>query len=138
MKKSLALALLLPLSLAWSPQDGKRGPKNKEVQKAYAALMEEVSQENKGIKKDMDEKKDDAAIKARLEKIKKSAVAASKLDYMKGDEEEVGRFKRMFEIFLDTRMKSFLESTWDAETREKLYERLQTSCRTCHELFRDD
>ena len=35
-------------------------------------------------------------------------------------------------------MKSFLEATWDAENGEKLYERLQLNCRTCHELFRQD
>lgn len=134
MNKGLALLLLLGAA----PQDGKKGPKNKEVQKAYAALMEEVGKENKGIQKDLEEKKGDAAIKARLAKIRKNVEAASKLDYMKGSEEDVERFKSMFGIFLDIRMKSFLEATWDETTGGKLNERLQTSCRTCHELFRDE
>jgi cytochrome c556 len=138
MKKSVALALLLGILLGSAPQDKKKGPKNKEVQKTYNALMTEVGQENKAIAKDMEEKKGDAAIKARLGKIKKNVEAASKLDYMEGTEEDVDKFKRMFGIFLDIRMKSFLEATWDAETGEKLYERLQASCRTCHELFRDE
>ena len=137
MKKSLALALLLAVSLGSAPQDEKKGPKNKEVQKAYAALMKEVGLANKAIQKDLEEKKGDASIKARLAKIKENVEAASKLDYMKGSEEDVFKFKKMFEIFLGIRMKDFLEETWDAETSEKLNERLQFSCRTCHELFRD-
>ncbi len=136
--KVLALALVLAVSSAASLQDGKKGPKNKEVQKAYAALMEEVGKENKGIQKDLEEKKGDAAIKARLGKIRKNVEAASKLDYLKGSEEDVEKFKSMFGIFLDIRMKTFLESTWDESTSEKLNERLQASCRTCHELFRDE
>ena len=151
MLKKLPLALLLAVSLGSAPQDKsfgsappglaqdkKKGPKNKEVQKTYAALMEEVGKENKAIKKDMEEKKGDAAIKPRLTKIKKNVEAASKLDYLKGTEEEVDQFKSSFEIFLDIRMKTFLEATWDAETSEKLYERLQASCRLCHEAFRDE
>lgn len=138
MRKNFALALLLAVSLGSAPQDKKKGPKNKEVQKAYAALMEENGKENKAIKKDIEDKKGDAAIKARLAKIRKNAEAASKLDYLKGTEEEVDSFKSMFEIFLDIRMKSFLEATWDEKTSENLYERLQASCRTCHELFRDE
>ncbi len=138
MNKSLALALLLGVSPGAAPQDSKKGPKNKEVQKAYAALMEEVGKENKAVQKDLEEKKGDASIKARLAKIKKNVEAASKLDYMKGSEEDVEKFKAMFGIFLDIRMKSFLEATWDETTGEKLYERLQSSCRTCHELFRDE
>ena len=136
--KSLALALLLAVSPGSAAQDEKKGPKNKEVQKAYAALMKEVGETNKAVRKDMEEKKGDAPIKARLAKIKENVEAASKLDYMKGSEEDVFKFRKMFEIFLGIRMKAFLEETWDAETGEKLYERLQSSCRTCHELFRNE
>lgn len=125
----IALALLL-LAV---PQDDKKGPKNKEVQKAYHALMKEIGAANEAIKKDVE----DAAIKTRLAAIRKNVEAASKLDYLKGSEKDVEEFKTMFEIFLDIRMKSFQEATWTAETREKLYERLQSACRTCHELFRD-
>ena len=136
-KMILALALLLPVAIGPAPQD-KKGPKNKEVQKKHVALMEEMSKENKAIQKDLEEKKGDAAIKARLMTIRKNAEAASKLDYLKGTEEDVERFKNVFGIFLDIRMKSFLEATWDEKTGEKLYERLQASCRTCHELFREE
>jgi cytochrome c556 len=130
--------LTIALLLAAAPQDGKKGPKNAEVRKAYAALMKEVGKENDGLRKDLDAKKDDAAVKARLAKIRKDVEAASKLDYLKGTEEEVENFKSMFEIFLAIRMKSFQEAAWTAETSEKLYERLQGACRTCHELFRED
>jgi cytochrome c556 len=136
--KWVALFLLLVGVLGWSAQDKKKGPKSKEVQKTYASLMEEVGKENKAIKKDIEEKKGDAAIKARLEKIKKNVEAASKLDYLKGEEEDLDRFKACFEVFLDIRMKQLTEATWDEKTSENLYERLQSSCRTCHELFRDE
>lgn len=137
MKTVLALALLLPVAIGSAPQD-KKGPKNPEVQKKYAAFMAELGKENKAIQKDLEEKKGDAAIKARLMTIRKGAEAASKLDYLKGTEEEVESFKNLFGIFLDIRMKTFIESTWDEKTGEKLYERLQASCRTCHELFREE
>ena len=39
---------------------------------------------------------------------------------------------------LGSRMKAFLDAPWDAETGEKLLDRLQTRCRTCHEPFRDE
>ena len=133
MRILLALALL-----GGTPQDGKKGPKNEEVRKAYAAIMKDNGKENEAIKKDLDDKKGDTAIKARLMKIKKNVEAASKLDYLKGPEEEVEKFKAIFGIFLDIRMKAFLEATWDEKTGEKLYERLQASCRTCHELFREE
>jgi cytochrome c556 len=122
--------------LAPAPQE-KKGPKNKEVQMKYRAIMEENGKENKAIKKDIEEKKGDAAIKARLKAIQKNVEAASKLDYLGGPEEEVEKFKAIFEIFLTIRMKTFLEETWDEAGSEKLYERLQGACRTCHELFRD-
>ena len=133
MRLLLALALL-----AGAPQDEKKGPKNKEVQKAYAALMKDNGKENEAIKKDLDDKKGDAEIKARLMKLKKNVEAASKLDYLKGPEEEVEKFKAIFGIFLDIRMKTFLEAEWTPETSPKLYERLQGACRTCHELFREE
>jgi hypothetical protein len=129
--------LLLFALLAGAAQDETKGPKSKEVQKAYRVFMEDNGRENEGIKKDLDEKKGDAAIKARLAKIKKNVEGASKLDYLKGPEEEVEKFKAMFGIFLDIRMKTFLEAEWTPETGPKLYERLQGACRTCHELFRD-
>jgi len=133
------MRLLLVLVLAaGSAQDEKRGPKNKEVRKAYAALMADNGKENEAIKKDLDDKKGDAEIKARLLKIKKNVEAASKLDYLKGPEEEVEKFKAIFGIFLDIRMKTFLEAEWTPESSPKLYERLQGACRTCHELFRDE
>ncbi len=138
LEKTLAGAVLLIALLATDPQDKKKGPKNKEVQKKYASLMEEVGKENKAIKKDMEEKKGEASIKARLAKIQKNVQEASKLDYLKGSEEDVEHFKSAFEIFLDIRIKTFLEATWDAETSEGLYERLQSACRTCHEGFRDE
>ena len=134
----MRIALALALLLAGAPQDEKKGPKNKEVQKAYAALMKENGRENDAIKKDLDDKKGDAEIKARLMKIRKNVEAASKLDYLKGPEEEVEKFKAIFGIFLDIRMKTFLEAEWTPETSPKLYERLQGACRTCHELFRDE
>jgi cytochrome c556 len=133
----ICFALLALLTIA-TPQDKKKGPKDKEVQKKFATLMEEVGKENKAIKKDLEEKKGDAAIKARLAKIKKNVEAARGIDYLKGSEEEVEHFKSAFEIFLDVRMKTFLEGTWNDETGENLYERLQSSCRTCHESFRDE
>jgi hypothetical protein len=129
--------LLLSLALL-APQDEKKGPRNAEVRKAYRALMKENEKENEGIRKDLDAKKDDAAIKARLMNIKKNVEAASKLDYLKGPEKDVEEFKSLFGIFLDIRMKTFLEATWTPETSEKLYERLQGACRTCHELFREE
>jgi cytochrome c556 len=115
--KWVALFLLLVGVLGWSAQDKKKGPKSKEVQKTYASLMEEVGKENKAIK---------------------NVEAASKLDYLKGEEEDLDRFKACFEVFLDIRMKQLTEATWDEKTSENLYERLQSSCRTCHELFRDE
>ncbi|HEX7899048.1 MAG TPA: hypothetical protein VF950_14890 [Planctomycetota bacterium] len=133
MRILLAFALL-----AGAPQDEKKGPKNKEVRKAYAALMADNGKENEAIKKDLDDKKGDAEIKARLMKIRKNVEAASKLDYLKGPAEEVEKFKAIFGIFLDIRMKTFLEAEWTPETSPKLYERLQGACRTCHELFRED
>lgn len=132
-----AAVLLLPLLLGSALQDEKKGPKNKEVQKQFHALMESNGTENKGIQKDLEEKKGDAAVKARLATIRKNAEAASKLDYLAGSEEEVQRFKNLFDIFLGIRMKSFEKETWDEAGGEKLYERLQGACRTCHELFRD-
>lgn len=129
----------LPLLLALlATQDEKKGPKNAEVRKAYRALMKENEKENEGIRKDLEAKKGEAAVKARLMNIKKNVEAASKLDYLKGPEKEVEEFKALFGIFLDIRMKSFLESAWTPETSEKLYERLQGACRTCHELFREE
>lgn len=136
MKTAGLLLLALSLLPGASPQD-KKGPKNKEVQKQFHDLMESNGRENKAIQKDLEEKKGDAAIKERLATIRKNAEAASKLDYLAGSEEDVARFKRMFEIFLDTRMKSFQKEIWDEAGGEKLYERLQGACRTCHELFRD-
>ena len=130
--------LLVFALLAGAPQDEKKGPKNKEVRKAYAALMADNGKENEAIKKDLDDKKGDAEIKARLMKIRKNVEAASKLDYLKGPEEEVEKFKAIFGIFLDIRMKTFLEAEWTPETSPKLYERLQGACRTCHELFREE
>ncbi len=130
----LPLALLLPLGAG--PQDRKKA-KNEQVRKQYAAFMAEMSKENKAIHKDVGENKGDAAIKTRLLAIKKNAEAASKLDYWNGDEEEVAKFRTLFEIFLDIRLKSFLEAAWNPDSSEKLYERLQGACRTCHELFRD-
>src|SRR5688500_13132863 len=132
------MRILLIAALCLSPQDGKKGPKNAEVRKAYAALMKDNGKENEAIKKDLDAKKGDAEIKARLMKIKKNVEAASKLDYLKGPEEEVEKFKAIFGIFLDIRMKTFLEAEWTPETSPKLYERLQGACRTCHELFREE
>jgi hypothetical protein len=137
MKPIFALALFLPVAVGFGPQD-KKGPKNKEVQKKYHDLMEAISKENKGIKKDIEEKKGDAAIKTRLMAIRKNAEDASKLDYLKGTEEEVESFKSMFDIFLEIRIKQFLDRTWDEKTSEDLYERLQAACRTCHELFRQE
>lgn len=124
------------LALFGLPQDEKPGPKDKEVRKAMAKLMKEIGQEDEALKKEIHEKKGDAAAKARLAKIKTAAEAASKLDYLKGPEEDVVKFKTLWEILLDIRLKSFLEATWDAENGEKLYERLQLNCRTCHELYR--
>jgi cytochrome c556 len=138
MRTTATLALLGALALGAAPQDEKPGPKSKEVRKAFAAFMKEIGKEDEGLKKDLEEKKGDAAAKARLEKIKKAAEGASKLDYLKGTEDEVVKFKALFEILIDVRMKSFAEATWDAENGEKLYERLQLNCRTCHELFRSD
>ena len=131
------MRLLLPLLLVLAPQDDTRGPKNAEVRKAYRALMKDVEKENEAIKKDLEAKKGDAAVKERLKAIRKGVEAASKLDYLKGPEKDVEDFKSLFGIFLDIRMKTFLESEWTPETSEKLYERLQSACRTCHELFRD-
>lgn len=131
--RTTALALLALFGL---PQDEKPGPKDKEVRKAMARLMKEIGKEDEALKKDVEEKKGDAAAKARLEKIKKAATEASKLDYLKGSEEDVVKYKALWEILLDIRMKSFAEATWDAENGEKLYERLQLNCRTCHELYR--
>jgi cytochrome c556 len=136
-KVVLAAALLLQIAVASSPQD-KKGPKNEEVRKKYAALMEKIGAENKAIQKDIAEKKGDGAIKARLMAMAKNAEAASKLDYLKGSEEDVQQFKALFEIFLGSRMRSFLEETWDEKSSGKLYERLQFNCRTCHELFREE
>ena len=132
----MLLPLVLLLLLGAGAQDKKKA-KNEQVRKQYAAFMAELSKENKAIRKDLEEKKGDAAIKTRLMSIRKNAEAASKLDYWNGDEEEVGKFKTMFEIFLDIRLKAFLEASWNPESGEKLYERLQGACRTCHELFRD-
>jgi hypothetical protein len=129
--------LLLFALLAGAAQDEKKGPKSKEVQKAYRVFMVDNGKENDAIKKDLDDKKGDAEIKARLAKIRKNVEAASKLDYLKGPEEEVEKLKAMFGIFLDIRMKTFLEAEWTPEAAPKLYERLQGACRTCHELFRD-
>ena len=134
MRPLLAITLLLGAA----PQDEKPGPKDKEVRKSMARLMKEIGKADEEIKKAVEEKKGDAEIKPRLEKIKKAATEASKLDYLKGTEDDVTKFKALFEILLDVRMKSFLEATWDAENGEKLYERLQLNCRTCHELFRQD
>lgn len=135
MRNLLPLAIL---ALAAAPQEEKRGPKNKEVRKAHVALMEEAGKENDALQKDLDAKKDDAAVKTRLGKIRKSIEAASKLDYLKGPEEDVAKFKAIFGIFLDIRMKTFLEAEWTPEAAPKLYERLQGACRTCHELYRED
>jgi cytochrome c556 len=132
MRIALALLILLPV------QDEKRGPKNAEVRKAYRALMKDVEKENDALKKDLEAKKADAAIKERLKAIRKGVEAASKLDYLKGPEKDVEEFKALFGIFLDIRMKTFLESEWTPDSSEKLYERLQGACRTCHELFRED
>ena len=132
MRLSFPLALLLLLGAA--PQEKKK-PKSEEVARKYAAFMAEMNKESKAIGKDLDA--GDAAVKARLQAIRRNAEAASKLDYWKGEEEEVGKFKTMFEIFLDIRLKSFLDATWTKDSGEKLYERLQGACRTCHELFRD-
>jgi cytochrome c556 len=131
MRIALALLILLPV------QDEKRGPKNAEVRKAYRALMKDVEKENDALKKDLEAKKADAAIKERLKAIRKGVEAASKLDYLKGPEKDVEEFKALFGIFLDIRMKTFLESEWTPDSSEKLYERLQGACRTCHELYRD-
>lgn len=131
------IGLLALVLVGVAPQDEKKGPKNKEVQKQYRVFMESNGAENKAILKDLEEKKGDAAIKARLATIRKNAEAASKLDYLAGSEEDVTKFKNMFDIFLNIRMKSFEKETWDESTGEKLYERLQGACRTCHELFRD-
>ena len=100
--------------------------------------MKDNGRENDALKKDLDDNKGDAEIKARLMKIRKNVEAASKLDYLKGPEEEVEKFKAIFGIFLDIRMKTFLEAEWTPEASPKLYERLQGACRTCHELFRDE
>jgi cytochrome c556 len=131
MRIALALLLLLPV------QDEKRGPRNAEVRKAYRAIMKDVEKENDALKKDLEAKKADAAIKERLKAIRKGVEAASKLDYLKGPEKDVEEFKALFGIFLDIRMKTFLDSEWTPESSEKLYERLQSACRTCHELYRD-
>lgn len=131
MRIALALLLLLPV------QDEKRGPRNAEVRKAYRAIMKDVEKENDALKKDLEAKKADAAIKERLKAIRAGVEAASKLDYLKGPEKDVEEFKALFGIFLTIRMKTFLESEWTPESSEKLYERLQGACRTCHELYRD-
>lgn len=134
MSRLLTLGFLVAATL---PQDEeKKGPKNKDVQKAYAAIMKELGKDSDGLKKDLEEKKGDAAAKARLTRIQKNLEAASKLDYLKGPEEDVQKFKAIFSVFLDARMKTYLESEWNAETSEKLYERLQANCSNCHELFR--
>lgn len=131
----MRIALVLAFSLLL--QDDKRGPKNAEVRKAYRAIMKDLERENDAIKKDVEAKKPDAAIKERLKAIRKGAEGASKLDYLKGPEKDVEDFKALFGIFLEIRMKTFLESEWTPDSSEKLYERLQGACRTCHELFRD-
>ncbi len=138
MPKPVLLGALLAALAAHAPLQDKRGPKNEEVRKKYAAFMEEISRENKGIKKDLEEKKGDAAIKARLATLRKSVEGASKLDYLRGSEEDLEKFKALFEIFLDVRLKELVEETWDEKSSEKLYEKLQFNCRTCHELFRDE
>jgi hypothetical protein len=132
-KTMVPLALLLVLL----PQDGK-GPKNEEVGKKMDALMEVFGKENKAIKKAMAEKKGDAAIKASLTAMKKAAEEAMKLDYLNGSEDEATTFKNLFVLLIDVRMKTFLESSWEGEEGEKLYERLQFNCSTCHELFRKE
>ena len=134
MRPILAIALLCGAV----GQDEKPGPKDKEVRKAMARIMKEIGKEDEAIKKDVEEKKGDAAIKPRIERMKKAAVEAAKLDYLKGTEEDVVKYKALWEILNDIRMKTFVESAWDAENGEKLYERLQLQCRTCHELFRHE
>lgn len=129
--------LPLALLLVALPQDGK-GPKNEAVGKKLAAFMEEIGRENKAIKKALAEKKGEAPIKASLLALKKAAEGAMEIDYLNGSADEAATFKNLFALLVGPRMKSFLEGSWEGEDGEKLYERLQFNCATCHELFRKE
>jgi hypothetical protein len=129
--KSFSLALLAAGLLAG--QDGNA--KSPEAKKKFGEQMKIVGAENKGIKADA-EKKDFTKIKERLGRMKAAVGEARKIDYLKnGDKKD--DFDSYFEIFLDARMPAFEKAEWNAESFDDLYERIQASCRTCHDAYKE-
>ena len=127
------LLLLLSAAVVCAPQDGNA--KSPEAKKAFGEQMKIVGAENKGLKADAD-KKEFSKVKERLGKIKGAVEAARKIDYLKnGDKKD--DFDSYFEIFLDARMPAFEKAEWNAESFGELYERLQASCRTCHDAYKE-
>ena len=130
MKTALALLAAVALLLG---QDGNA--KSPEAKKKFGEQMKVVGAENKGLKADA-EKKDYSKAKERLGKIKAAVGEARKIDYLKNGEKK-DDFDSYFEIFLDARMPQFEKAEWTAEGFDDLYERLQASCRTCHDAYKE-
>jgi hypothetical protein len=119
MKTSLGALALAALLL---DQDGNA--KSPEAKKKFAEQMKIVGAENKGLKADA-EKKDYSKVKERLGRIKAR------------NSEKKDDFDSYFEIFLDARMPQFEKAEWTAESFGDLYERVQASCRTCHDAYKE-
>ena len=128
-----ALLALLAAGVVLAPQDGNA--KSPEAKKKFEEQMKIVGAENKAIKADGD-KKDFSKLKERLGKIKGAVAAARKIDYLKNDDKK-DDFDTYFEVFLDIRIPQAEKADWNAESFEELYGKLQASCRTCHDAYKE-
>ena len=109
-----------------------RDPK---VYNEYVGIMEGIGKAHKALKKDVEAKKDEAALKAHLKVILESVRKARKLRYLKTDEQN-DDFDVYFDIF-DMKINQFLEDDWAEDKAESHFERFATTCNTCHDVWRD-
>ncbi len=120
------------------PVDAKGIAKSPQIYKKFVALMEETQTQTDEIGDDIKAKKDEATIKRRLAKIRKSMEEARALHYLK-DEEVDEKLDTAFEIFLLAKLKSYEAAAWDDdENRGNLWGQLKRSCQNCHGQFRDE
>jgi hypothetical protein len=120
------------------PVDSKGIAKSPQIYKKFVHLMEEAQTECDQIGEDLKAKKNEAAIKQRLARIRKAMEEARALHYLK-DPDVDENLDTAFEIFLMAKLKNFQEAAWiEEEDRDNLYRQVKRSCQNCHGQFRDE
>lgn len=111
-----------------------RGP---DAYAKYVGFMEKIGAQKRGIRKDIDAKAGEEAIKKRLEAIRKLAQGAREVRYLKKEEGERSNeeLDTYFQIFIDIKVNQFIGDTWNDATSDDLYGRLGSACNTCHDWF---